>query len=139
MKWTSPLPSPCRVIFSGGGDDDRQRLDSFRDLLEFLIRPESMTWLEGDDKPLAATQLVGEMELLVPMAGLIDKDAELARLDKEIERRRNDKERAEGKINNPNFVDRAPDAVVQKEKDKLSEIESALAKLSEQRDSVAAL
>ena len=130
---------PVPVIFSGGGKDDRQRLDSFRDLLEFLIRPESMTWLEGDDKPLAATQLVGEMELLVPMAGLIDKDAELARLDKEIERRRNDKERAEGKINNPNFVDRAPDAVVQKEKDKLSEIESALAKLSEQRDSVAAL
>ncbi len=61
------------------------------------------------------------------------------RLDKEIERRQKDSSRAEGKINNPNFVDKAPEDGVQKERGKLAEIESALAKLGEQRESVAAL
>ncbi len=130
---------PIPVIFANGSEEDKTRLADFNDLLTFLIRPESLTWHDGGEKPLSATQLVGEMELLVPMADLIDKEAELARLDKEIERRQKDRSRAEGKINNPNFVDKAPEDVVQKERDKLAEIESALAKLGEQRESVAAL
>ena len=79
------------------------------------------------------------MELLVPMAGLIDKDAELARLDKEIDRKEKDRARTEGKINNPNFVEKAPEDVVQKERDKLQELDNALQKLQEQRASVAAI
>ena len=130
---------PIPVLFSGGAEEDRRRLDDFRDLLEFLIRPESLTWLEGGDRPLSATQLVGQLELLVPMAGLIDKDAELARIDKEIDRRRKDRSRAEKKIDNPDFVGKAPAAVVQKERAKLPEIDSALEKLKAQRRRVAAL
>ena len=128
------------IMFFNGNDQDRERLERYTTLLRFLIRPESMTWLSSeDDKPLAATALVGDMELLVPMGGLIDKDAELARLDKEIDRREKDRGRTEGKINNPDFVDRAPADVVQKERDKLQELESALRKLNEQRASVAAI
>ena len=128
------------IMFFNGNDQDRERLERYTTLLRFLVRPESMTWLSSeDDKPLAATALVGDMELLVPMGGLIDKDAELARLDKEIDRREKDRGRTEGKINNPDFVDRAPSDVVQKERDKLQELESALRKLNEQRASVAAI
>ena len=77
------------------------------------------------------------MELLVPITGLIDKDAELARLDKEIERRQRDRQRAKEKVNNPNFVSKAPADIVEKERDKLLEVEAALAKLLEQRANVA--
>lgn len=128
------------ILFADGAASDKARLDEYAPLLKFLVRPESLTWLDaGDDKPLAATALVGDMELLVPMAGLIDKDAELARLDKEIDRKEKDRARTEGKINNPNFVEKAPEDVVQKERDKLQELDNALQKLQEQRASVAAI
>ena len=73
------------------------------------------------------------------MSGLIDKDAEIARLEKEIDRKQKDKARAESKINNPNFVEKAPQDVVQKEKDKLAELMAALEKLEQQKSRVAAL
>ena len=128
------------IMFFNGGERDRERLEEYTGLLKFLVRPETITWLQPtDDKPPAATALVGDMELLVPMAGLIDKDAELARLDKEIRRKEKDRERTQSKINNPDFIDKAPADVVQKECDKLKELESALHKLNEQRASVAAI
>ncbi len=133
--------SPARlvpILLSNGSTKDKERLDKFTRELTFLVRPESLTWL-GDhaEKPLSATALVGEMELLVPMAGLIDKEAELARLDKEIDRKQKDHAKTEGKINNPSFVEKAPEEVVQKERDKLQDLDSALEKLNEQRLSIA--
>ena len=128
------------VFFAKGSEDDRSRLDKFSGLLEFLIRPEALTWLDDDkEKPLSATALVGDMELLVPMAGLIDKDSELNRLDKEIQRKQKDREKTTGKINNPNFLNKAPEDVVQKERDKLKALDSALKSLAEQRARIAAI
>ena len=133
--------SPARevpILFSNGSAEDQDRLNKFTRELSFLVRPESLTWLgENAEKPMSATALVGEMELLVPMAGLIDKEAELARLDKEIDRKQRDREKTEGKINNPSFVEKAPEEVVQKERDKLQDLDSALEKLNEQRLSIA--
>jgi len=128
------------VFFAKGSEDDRSRLDKFSGLLEFLIRPEALTWLDDDkEKPLSATALVGDMELLVPMAGLIDKDSELNRLDKEIQRKQKDREKTTGKINNPDFLNKAPEDVVQKERDKLKALDSALKNLGEQRARIAAI
>ena len=128
------------VLFQNGDDSDKRRLEQFATLLEFLVKPEQLKWLDaGDEIPVAATHLVGDMQVLVPMSGLIDKDAEIARLDKEIDRKQKDKARAESKINNPNFVEKAPDEVVQKEKDKLAELMAALEKLEQQKSRVAAL
>jgi valyl-tRNA synthetase len=133
--------SPARevpILFSNGSAEDQDRLNKFTLELSFLVRPESLTWLsENAEKPMSATALVGEMELLVPMAGLIDKEAELARLDKEIDRKQKDRVKTEGKINNPSFVEKAPEEVVQKERDKLQDLDSALEKLNEQRLSIA--
>jgi valyl-tRNA synthetase len=60
------------------------------------------------------------------MAGLIDKDVEIARLGKEIEKKHQEVARIEGKLSNPNFVKRAPEAVVEKEREKIAEIQTAL-------------
>jgi valyl-tRNA synthetase len=73
------------------------------------------------------------------MAGLIDKEAELARLEKEMGKLQQDAERTEKKLSNPSFVDKAPDAVVQKERHKLEEAKSALAKLEEQAAKIRSL
>lgn len=79
------------------------------------------------------------MQVLVPMAGLIDKDAELARLDKEIQRLQGEVQRVGGKLANEGFVAKAPAEVLDKERAKLAEAEAALAKLVEQREKIANL
>jgi|TARA_Y100000031_G_scaffold114026_1_gene126041 valyl-tRNA synthetase len=131
---------PIPVCFSNGDSEDKRRLQENEPLLQFLIRPSSLTWLNPTEKlPISATHLVGEMEVLVPMAGLIDKEAEIVRLDKEIERKRSDLSRAEAKMGNPSFVDRAPAQVVQKERDKALDLSSALQKLQHQRSRIESL
>ena len=79
------------------------------------------------------------MQVLIPMAGLIDKDAELKRLDKEIARLEGDVTRTEAKLANPSFVDKAPAAVVQKERERMGEAQAAIDKLRGQRDKIQAL
>ena len=131
---------PIPILFYEGSDEDRQRLTTHEQLIRFLIRPESLTWLEPDaEVPVAAAQIIGDMQLLVPMAGLIDKDAELSRLDKEIDRLTKDMGRTEGKLSNAKFVDRAPADVVQKERDKLTDMQSAVIRLHDQRARVDSL
>jgi valyl-tRNA synthetase len=128
------MAKPIPVLFHNSDSSDQRRLEDTRFLLEFLIKPEELTILPNDATlPVAATHLVGEMQLLVPMSGLIDKEVEISRLDKEIERMQKERVRADGKINNPNFVDKAPAEVVQKERDKLDELGSAIEKLQEQK------
>ena len=73
------------------------------------------------------------------MAGLIDKDAELNRLQKEIDKLNKEVERIAGKLNNPAFVDKAPADVVAKEKAKIAEFEQARKTLEEQHAKIAAL
>ncbi|HAI24630.1 MAG TPA: valine--tRNA ligase, partial [Alcanivorax sp.] len=98
---------------------------------------ERITWLNAEDSaPASATGLVGDMEILVPMAGLIDKDAEIERLGKEIEKLRKEVARGESKLRNPNFVDKAPDEVVAKEREKLDDHRSQQARLEEQMEKI---
>ena len=94
---------------------------------------------DGAEAPLSATALVGDMEVLVPMAGLIDKGAELARLDKEILRLQGEVQRVGGKLSNAAFVDKAPAEVIEKERAKLAEAEQALGKLAEQHARISSL
>jgi len=128
------------VFFANGSDADLARLEDNRQFLSSLAALESITWLNaGDEAPMAATQLVGSMEVLVPLAGIIDKDAETARLNKEIDKIKKDFARVEGKLNNPKFMDKAPAEVVDKEKAKLADMTISVAKLEEQLVKLAAL
>ncbi|MDH5360918.1 MAG: valine--tRNA ligase [Gammaproteobacteria bacterium] len=128
------------ILLQGASDEDQQRLASNQTTIDFLARTESITVLgESDEAPESATALVGKMKLLVPMAGLIDKDAELARLGKEIEKLEKETQRISGKLNNDKFVSKAPEEVVQKEKDKLAEMETAMSQLKEQQEKIKAM
>jgi valyl-tRNA synthetase len=131
---------PLPVLLQNGSDADLQSLNNNRLYLQKLGRLESITWLNNNETtPESAIALVGEMNILIPMAGLIDKEAELARLEKEIQKINNDLPRIEGKINNPAFVDKAPQEVIDKEKAKMAELRSMLNNLEQQQLKIQAL
>ncbi|MFJ9991387.1 valine--tRNA ligase [Pseudomonas putida] len=131
---------PLPLFLKNANADDQRRLQENEALLKKLAKVETFTVLgEQDEAPLSATALVGDLQVLVPMAGLIDKDAELARLNKEIQRLQGEVQRVGGKLSNAAFVDKAPPAVIEKERAKLAESEQALANFTEQHARIAAL
>ena len=131
---------PLNALLKNVSDEDARRLDAAKAFLDKLSKLETVTILkDGEEAPASATALVGEMEILIPMAGLIDKDAELARITKAMEKIEKDVSRTRGKLGNEKFVSNAPEAVIEKERAKLEEGEKALAKLKEQFDTIKAL
>ncbi len=133
---SKPLP----IFLQNGSLADQQSLNNNLVYLQKLGRLHSITWLTPNEStPESAIALVGEMKILIPMAGLIDKEAELARLEKEIQKINNDLPRVEGKLNNPAFVDKAPPEVIDKEKAKLADLRSMLNNLEEQQRKIQAL
>jgi valyl-tRNA synthetase len=131
---------PLDVLLTKGKPEDAERLESNRRFLSKLAKLESVTWLDNpDDAPLSATQLVGDMEVLVPMADLIDKDAEMARLGKEIEKQDKLIGGIEKKLGNDGFIAKAPVAVVEKERGKLAEFQAAKKLLEEQKAKIESL
>ena len=135
-----PPSKALNIILKNLGADDQRRLDDNRQFLTKLAKLESIQVLgSGEEAPMAATQLIGDMELLVPMAGLIDKDAELGRLDKELAKLEKDIQRLADKLGNPGFVDKAPAAVVEKEQDKLQAQQHQRDRLQAQRQAIAEL
>lgn len=128
------------VLFNNGSEADKALLEANQAFLSKLAALGSITWLNpGDEAPMSAVQLVGDMQVLVPMAGLIDKDAELARLKKEMDKLQKEAGRLEGKLNNDKFVANAPEAVVAKEREKLGEFKASLTQLTEQYGKIEAL
>ncbi|OPX55180.1 valyl-tRNA synthetase [Oceanospirillum multiglobuliferum] len=129
-----------QVLVQNGSDEDFRRLRENYVVLSKLAKLSEITWLEEDEEaPMAVTQLVGKMEVLVPMAGLIDKAAELSRLSKEMEKLQKELARLEGKLGNEKFVASAPEDVVAKEREKQTNAQDALNKLQEQYGKIEAL
>ena len=127
------------LLFRGDSAEGQRRMNENHQFLSSLAKLESLAWFEGDKAPMSATQLVGDMEVLVPMAGLIDKNAELKRLDKELERLGKEIGRLEGKLGNEKFTAKAPAEVVAKEQEKLTEFQSNAARLQQQRADIEAM
>ncbi len=131
---------PLEVILRNASAEDLRRLEENRRFLTSLAKLENIRTLAGgEEAPMATTQLVGEMEVLVPMAGLIDKDAEIARLGKEIDKLNGEIRRFEGKLNNEKFVSKAPADVVEKERAKLADVKVAKTRLEEQLEAIKSL
>ncbi len=131
---------PLPILLQHGSANDQQCLANNFAYLKKLGRLEEITWLDASESaPESAIALVGELNILIPMAGLIDKEAELTRLDKEIQKISNDLPRVEGKLSNPTFIDKAPADVIDKEKAKLADLRSTLNNLEQQKTKILAL
>jgi len=131
---------PLPVLLQDADEADRKRLARNRRYLETVGRMASIEVLaDGEAAPEAATELVGNMKILIPMAGLIDKEAEQARLEKEIGKDEKTLAAVEKKLANPDFVHRAPPEVVDKERHKAGELRAKLAQLRAQLEKIRSL
>jgi valyl-tRNA synthetase len=128
---------PLPLLLQNVSPSDRERLARLDGSIRFLARIEHIEEV-GADAPESAVALCGEMRLLVPMAGLIDTAAELARLDKAIAKLAGDREKTETRVRNPNFG-KAPEAVQQQARELLAKQDADLAALHAQRARIAAL
>jgi valyl-tRNA synthetase len=127
-----PPGKALNVLLRGGDANDNKRLEENQQYLTKLARLDDVRFLASDEQaPVSATALVGDLEVLVPMAGLIDKEAELSRLGKELDKLNREVKQTRGKLGNSKFVERAPEAVVEKERARLAEQEQALHTLEE--------
>jgi valyl-tRNA synthetase len=121
------------VLLQNASPSELATVERNRAMLERLAGAESITALEpGTVAPQSATALIGELTLLVPMAGLIDAAAEIERLGKRIAKAREDLGKTNAKLNNENFVRNAPPQVVATERERAAELERTIASLEEQ-------
>ena len=116
---------------------DIDRLSRHKQSLEKLAKINTITVLSArDEQPPALSALAGTLEIMVPLAGVVDIDKELGRLDKELERLATEKVRLAGKLSNENFVARAPADVVAKERAKLADLETAASSVEAQKTKI---
>jgi valyl-tRNA synthetase len=135
--------SPARrlpLLLQHASASDLQLAQRHHALLAHLAGLETLRPLApGEAAPPAAAALVGELSLLVPMAGLIEPANELQRLDKRLQKIEQELTKSRGKLANDNFVSNAPADVVAQERSRLAEFERTRAGLTRQIDQVRAL
>jgi valyl-tRNA synthetase len=116
-----------------GNAQDRQRIEQYQAYIKSLAKISSIQWLSDQETaPPAAIALVADLQLLIPLAGLIDLNAETARITKELSKLTTDRERAQQRLDNKNFVAGAPKEVVAKEQARVAEWQDAISKLTAQ-------
>ncbi len=132
-----PPGKALSLLLQNASDNDKTLYENNQAFVETLAKIESYQWLDANEEaPDSAIALVGEMKILIPLAGLIDKDAELARLQKEIAKIQANVDKTSAKLNNKNFVDKAPEAVVEKERTRLAEMSKAIEQFKEQAEKI---
>ena len=123
-----------RLLLQEGNDNDRKLADRYASQLSFLLKLESIEWLQANGQaPASAVAIFGELKLLVPLEGLVDLEAERTRLDKEIKRVEIEITKCNGKLASETFVQNAPPAVVEQERKRLVDWNHQLHGLREQR------
>jgi valyl-tRNA synthetase len=125
------VPPSARVPLTliGASASTRERLARHRDLIVSLGRLESVREAEAAPKG-AAPFVIGEATGALAIAGFIDLKAEKTRLTKEIATLKGDADRTRKKLDNPDFVARAPEEVVEENRERLADAETAIAKLN---------
>jgi len=127
------------VLLTNASTLDQDLVNSSRQYLDFLGKTESIEIVgEGAEKPESAMTRLGEMSILIPLEGLIDKGAEIIRLQKQIDNTQKELDRISAKVNNPGFVAKAPSDVVEKEKQKLQDRMHAIDDLKKQLSALSA-
>ena len=128
------------VLVKVPNEESFSKLDNIKPLLMALSKIQTLKVVEHDKPtPMSAVAVVGSWEFLIPMSGMIEKDAELARLEKEILKITKEIETAEKKLALPAFIDKAPADVVAGERNKLEEARQLLTKRIEHQQMIMAL
>jgi valyl-tRNA synthetase len=135
-----PPAKTLSVLLAQANTTDQHCLTTHEQLIITMARLSEISLLSADQaEPAAATALMGDMKILIPLAGLIDKEEETQRINKQIEKINQEIMRGEGKLKNEKFVSKAPDHLVAAEKDKLASNKTALQELSEQLEKLKSL
>ncbi len=128
------------VLLQNASKQDQQRASDQANLIQRVGRVESVTVLaDGEEPPASATALLGDMRMLVPMKGVIDVDAERARLEKQKLKAEADLAKTQAKLGNDKFVNNAPTDVVTQERQRAVDFEKTIAQLDEQLEKLAEL
>jgi len=128
------------VLLQNVSQDEEARLSRIKNQFKALAKVESLEIVkEGDEVPLSSSSMVGQLRVLVPMKGLIDPTAELARLGKSYDKLKGQAEGIARKLGNEGFVSKAPAEVVDAEKAKLAELEGQLTAMTAQMEQLKAL
>ena len=131
-------PLPCFI--QNLNASDKAYIKNNLSIISTLAKLENMKQLsENVSAPESATALVGEMKILIPLAGLVDTEQEILRLNKEIDKLIKHQQQLSGKLNNKKFISGAPKAVVEKEQLKLFSVEKALGDLELQLKKISSL
>jgi valyl-tRNA synthetase len=121
------------ILIEGATANDLEFLQRNTAYLTKFGRFESLSIVEpGSTSPESATALVGDMRVLIPLGSFIDANEEIARLNKELEKTQKNIDGVQGRLNNPAFTDKAPDAVIQKAQEQLSDAQATKTTLLEQ-------
>ena len=138
MNISPGKPLPCYIKDFNAKDETY--IDQNKSILFTLAKLDSIDLLSpNDEEAESAIALVGEMKILIPLAGFIDKGAEQDRLNKEIEKLLRLQSQFSAKLNNTKFINGAPEAVVNNEKEKLATTEAALKDLQQQLEKISKL
>ena len=133
IKPSQPIP----VLLRNASGQDKEYAQRHLPYLERLAGLESLTVLpEEAQAPESAITLVGDLSILVPMAGLIDAAAEAERLGKQLAKAQSDLAKMQQRLANENFVRNAPAAVVETDRAKVAELERTVTNLTTQLERI---
>lgn len=124
------------LIVEGALPEQQAYFKKLSGYFEALTKAMSIEFKDSDI-PASSSAIVQNITLHVPIAGLIDLDAEKARLGRLIDKLDIEITKLNGKLSNAGFVDKAPEAVVQKERDRLAAMENEKSLLDKQREQLA--
>ena len=121
------------VLFQAGKPSDHTRQQAYSGVLSQMAKIQSSNWAGEDaDTAQCAVALVGDLKILIPLKGLVDVEEELARLNRQLEKENADLRKSEGKLGNDRFVENAPEAVVEQERQRLDSHRANVENIREQ-------
>ena len=121
------------LLLQGGNTADKEHATQAENMLGRLANVTSIEWLsDGEKAPLNALSLVGDLKVMVPLAGLIDLEAERGRIGKEVDKAQQELEKIDKKLSNEAFIAKAPASVVNKDRKRAAELQTTLKTLQKQ-------
>jgi valyl-tRNA synthetase len=126
-----PAGAQIPLLLKDAAPETVRCLNTYRDIIARMARLSSLDRTD-DPAPKGAVQAVlDEATVILPLAGIVDLDQERARLTKEIDKLSAEIAKIDQKLNNANFVARAPEDVVEEQRERRADAEAARAKLSD--------